>query len=229
MKTSPASKHAFTLAELLLAMLVFAIAISTILALLARSIETADEILLKDEAMNLTTSLEGYMEALPFFDAADSLNAYEIVQDTNRGALYAFQYAGDLSATPNADGSLVPYEITAGSELGTDYTITPTVRDPDEESTELTSEIDARVGRVFYVILSESLANPFTEENGLGALPADPNADADTDGLPDYDSAVLVIQAEFYAFPTVLSSDAAITNILDNSDPVFSYNFAVRR
>lgn len=204
------SRAGFTLAEILLAMLVFAIAISTILALLARSIETADEILLKNEAIDLSSALDSYLSEQPFTEV------YDIVR--SGGFVYAYQYRGDLDeSTYQNDGSLAPYTLDANSELGQDYTITPAIRDPDVTSTpQLEAEDLVREGRLFHIKLIESPANPYSIENGgVGNLPTDPN------GSPFYDSAVLVMLAEFYPIPAI--------GVPPGPEPVFSFNLAVRR
>ena len=227
MKHVSTSKSAFTLAEILLAILVFAIASSTILALLARSIETAEEILVKDEAMNLTSALESYMDELPFFDSGSALNAYTLIQDTSRVGLWAFQYAGDLNDL-RTDGTLFPMDDLDGEVLGEDYTIIPTIRDPGLEAAELAAEADAKSGRVFFVRLQESPANPWRQDNGMDPLPDNPNED-DGMGRPRYNSAVLVIQADFFAMPRVITAAGQLNTLLSNSTPAFTYNFAVRR
>jgi type II secretory pathway pseudopilin PulG len=214
----------FTLAEILLAMLVFAIAISTILALLARSIEMADEILLKDEAINLSSALDAYMTELPFIDA------YNIIYDAqpDAGVLYAFQYRGDLTEAPRtSDSNLEPYALSDASILGQSYTITPAIREPG--TGELATDNAEREGRLFRVELSQSPANPYFIQRGgsptnLIPLPDNPNdASASVTGFPNYDSAVLVLFAEFYPVPIVgFEPD-------DDVEPVFSFNFAVRR
>ena len=198
----------FTLAEILLAMLVFSIAISTILALLARSIETADEILLKDEAINLSSALDAYMTELPFEDA------YDIIESSqpDPGFVYAYQYRA-IPNTDQGDGTLAPFtgDLTT-STMGVDYVITPGIRDtiPPAESA-------AREGRLFHIRLSESPANPYGIKNGVGNLPSDPNDPGDF-----YDEAILVVFAEFVPVPVAVAPAA-------DADSVFSFNFAVRR
>ena len=200
------SSKGFTLVEILLAMFVFAIAISTIIALLARSIETADEILLKDEAINLSSALDAYMTELPFVDAYNMIRTSQPV--------YAYQYRG-IPGDTRSNGTLEPFDgIVADSSIGEDYIITPAIRDPDTETAEIIEEMSARDGRLFYVGLSKSPANPFAAQNGgVGTLPAE----------PAYDSAVLVIFAEFFVAPAPGWEPPA------ELDPIFSFNFAVRR
>ena len=205
----PSSKSGFTLVEILLAMMVFAIAISTILALLARAMETADEILLKNEAIDLGSALESYLTEQPFEDV------YGIVADSSKGFVYAFQYAGELDPNDTSD-TLAPHSIEADSKVGQDYTITPAIREPD--AGQLAAEEAVRQGRLYRVELTVSEANPFGT-----TLPSNPNADSDSDGMPDYESAVLVIQAEFYPIP-VIGFDPP-----EEVEPVFSFNLAVRR
>ncbi len=211
--TSSHSRSGFSLAEILLSMLVFAIAISTILALLARSVETADEIVLKNEAIDLSSSLDAYLSDQAFIDV------YDLVRDTDRGFLYAYSYRGDLGASLQTDGSLAPHTLQPDSELGIDYDITPAIRDPDDPDitqAQLDAEDQAREGRLFYVRLSVSPANPFGE-----VLPPNPNATSGSSVV--YDSAVLVIYAEFLPIPVFGFTPGA------DADPVFAFNLAVRR
>lgn len=209
------TRSGFTLAEILLSMLVFSIAISTILALLARSVETADEIVLKNEAIDLSSSLDAYLSDQLFIDV------YDLVRETDRGFLYAYSYRGDLNAALQTDGSLAPFSLQPDSEMGEDYTITSAIRDPDVTPTsQLDAEDQAREGRLFHVRVTVSPANPYTIANGPG-LPADPNAPSGTSVA--YDSAVLVLYAEFFPIPVFGFTPAS------DADPVFAFNLAVRR
>jgi type II secretory pathway pseudopilin PulG len=197
------SKAGFTLAEILLAMMVFAIAISTILALLARSIETADSILVKDEAIALSSAVDSFMSELPFAEAFNGV--------VNGAAPYVFAY--QFKARKNGDGTLTPVAVLNDSDqLGSTYLVVPRVRGSTE--TELDSEVTAREGRLFRVNLEVSPANPL----GTNLGGRDPDSVDDTSG---YNSAVLVIFAEFYQVPDTGATPA--------TDPVFSFNFAVRR
>lgn len=208
---SPQSRSGFTLAEILLAMMVFAIAITTILALLARSIETADSIIVKDEAIGLSSAVDSYMSELSF------LEAYEVVR--NNVDLFAYQYR----ATQNTDGTLQAYPVISDTaKLGETYIISTGVR-KEVETTELEDDIPALEGRLFRVILSVSPANPFDDGSNPKTIPSGPN-DAGTGGFPKYDSAVLVIFAEFYPVP-----GQDFDPVANDIDPVFSFNFAVRR
>ncbi|MGA0370011.1 MAG: type IV pilus modification PilV family protein, partial [Kiritimatiellia bacterium] len=132
-----------TLAEILLAMMVFAIAITTILGLLARSIETADSILIKDEAINLSSAVDSYMSELPFADA------YDLVTASGRASLYAFNYR----MNPN---TLTPHQnLDSGDTLGEDYVVVPGVFETVSDALD-----EAREGRLFEVKLSVSPVNP---------------------------------------------------------------------
>ncbi|MDA3875341.1 MAG: prepilin-type N-terminal cleavage/methylation domain-containing protein [Kiritimatiellae bacterium] len=205
------TKRGFTLAEILLAMLVFAIAITTILALLARSVETAQEILTKDEAIGLSSAVENYMTSIPFYaDPASGPNAYQIVRDEID--LFAYKYRGD-PANPRTDGTLTP--VTTGGE------VVPGVRYAGNNP-ELRDDIEALDSRLFRVTVEVSPANPL----GDGALPANPNTISGSE--LSYNSAVLVVYARFFAVP------AETFEIRDGDgdfifEPVFSFNFAVRR
>ena len=209
----------FTLAEILLAMLVFAIAITTILALLARSIETVDEIVLRDEAMRLSSAVEGFMRDIPFNEA------YEIVR--NEGIyLHGNFYAGDPDQALRVDSTPREFSITdrqqAQMVAGQDFISIPVIR-PNRAYTATDGRVitaaqsavlarrdfDARVGRYFQVRLVESETNP---------VDMVPNPD-------NYESAVIVIYAEFYPMPTHQS----VFSDNPNARPVYSYNFAVRR
>ncbi len=206
-------KSGFTLAEILLAMMVFAIAITTILGLLARSIETADTILVKDEAIALSSAVDSAMSEMDFATAYD-----EVRQGSH---LYAYHYRAYPNQTPNSDGTLKPYQnMTGTSMIGSDYVVVPGVRLSGDSF--LSADMPARDGRLFYVELSESEANPYSIQNGSGNLPANPDA-AGSNGYPAYDSAVIVVFAEFYEVSNTTASPAS------SATPVFSFNFAVRR
>jgi prepilin-type N-terminal cleavage/methylation domain-containing protein len=135
----------FTLAEILLAMMVFAIAITTILALLARSIETVDEIVLKDEAMRLSSAVEREMTtSLTFNEVYDAINGAPFIE------MHAFHYRalndGARTAQPDRseeDVLIVPF---AGPR----------------NATVPTQEFAAREGRYYRVRLTLSPTNPET-------------------------------------------------------------------
>ena len=209
-------KIGFTLAEILLAMLVFSIAISTILALLARSIETADSIIIKDQAMGLSSAVDNYMSEIAFTDAYNEIQSGPAV-------LFAYEYRAD-PASSRTDGTLQPYPVLGQDDvLGEDYVVVPGIRITGD--TELQNDLQASEGRLFQVRLSLSPANPYDNDsnpNNDVILPSDPNA-AGSGGLPAYDQAVLVIFAEFFQVPNINFT------VAQDTEPIFSFNFAVRR
>ncbi len=199
----PRRQAGFTLAEILLALLVFAIAITTILALLARSIESVDEILLKDEAMRLSGAVEDYMQKRSFNDAYSLIYGNNVNPDTvNLAAFHHRVDPGNLDS-PHPSRQGIP---------GTDYLVLPLVKPSDDVSPD---ENNAREGRVFKVRLTLSAeTNPATsQEVNATTFPADPNS---------YLSAVVVVLAEYFAVGNPNSPLAGLT-------PVLTYNFAVRR
>jgi len=204
-KFASTARTGFTLAEILLAMLVFAIAISTILALLARSVETAQEILTKDEAMGLSSAVEGHLNSMSF------LEAYNVVRGP--GVVLAYKYRGNPDSVRNEDGTLIPVNNPDDTHV-----LTPGVRVLDQNNLDplLDFDLEARSGRLFWVNLSVSEANPAGT-----TLPDDPNLPS-PDGVA-YNSAVLVVLAKFYVVPTRTFVPP------DTMDPVFAFNFAVRR
>jgi len=199
-------RSGFTLTELLLAMLVFAIAITTILALLARSIETVDEVLLKDEAMRLSGAVEDFYENSDF---NTSYIGYKAISRGNRH-LVAFNYRG-IPNQAQADGSLEPYTELSGV-AGEDYVLTPYISYvyPDAaQNTILEDNLDALEGRLFLVDLELSPNNPAVF-----------NVDPDR-----YNSAVLVLFAEYYPVSSLNNLDVDALGI----SPAYSYTFAIRR
>ena len=135
------SRAGFTLAEILLAMLVFAIAITTILALLARSIETVDEIVLKDEAMRLSSAVERELSNASF------QNVYSQFTSPNPVFMHAFHYrvSNDDDRIPVVDRDV------------SDVLILPYATGADNN---VNAEFAARDGRYFRVRLTVSPTNP---------------------------------------------------------------------
>lgn len=198
----------FTLTELLLAMLVFAIAITTILALLARSIETVDEVLLKDEAMRLSGAVEDYFENQDFNTSYQ--NSLQVSTDAIQ--LVAFSYRG-IPDDPHPDGTLKPY-LPLGGVVNEDWVLTPWVSYKFANAgsnAQLESVIDSLEGRLFLIKLSISPNNPI-------AAPLTNNPDA-------YASAVLVLFAEYYPVSSLENLDVDALGI----SPAYSYTFAIRR
>jgi prepilin-type N-terminal cleavage/methylation domain-containing protein len=201
-------RSGFTLTELLLAMLVFAIAITTILALLARSIETVDEVLLKDEAMRLSSAVEDFFENQDF--NTSYRNSLRATKDQIQ--LVAFSYRG-IPDDVHTSGTLKPYVPLDGT-VNEDWVLTPWVGyrlASDVNNTELNSVIRAQEGRLFLVRLRVSPNNPVTASL--------PNF-ADT-----YPSAVLVLYAEYYPVSSLNNMDVDALG----TSPAFSYTFAIRR
>jgi type II secretory pathway pseudopilin PulG len=201
----------YTLVEILLAMLVFSIAITTILALLARSIEQVNRIVLKDEAMRLSGAVEEYMRAQPFNTAYAIVSSARVLNAFNYRALPATSGTGSEGNLPTradpADRSGI---------MGKDFLVVPGVSSlPDGDST-LMKFFFAREGRWFKVRLTLSATNPIP---GPTPLPANPDT---------YPHAVVVVYAEFYAVstPQITVMPWAST---PPANPVFAYNFAVRR
>ncbi len=193
-------RSGFTLAEILLAMLVFAIAITTILALLARSIETVDDIVLKDEAMRLSSAVERELGNKPF---SDLYNLVRATSAENPLEINAFHYRAspDAIRTPEPDRN------------ETDVVIVPFVRErgastPTGGIAEA-SAFAARDGRFFRVLIQVSPTNP--EGTSL------PNT---SDAYP---SAALVLFARF------IPIGGPNLGVPANPRDVYSYNFAVRR
>jgi len=193
-------RSGFTLAEILLAMLVFAIAITTILALLARSIETVDDIVLKDEAMRLSSAVERELQGLPFDQVFDLF-----VEDPNSNPLEDDPKVVDFLAVHVRTDSdrKTPYPVIGEDDVpGENYWIVPFV------VTTLPSEIlEARAGRLFRVRMQVSPTNP-------EGSPLSGSANL-------YPSAAIVIFAEFFAIGS--PAQTAVGR------PIYSYNFAVRR
>lgn len=200
-------RQGFTLAELLLAMLVFAIAITTILALLARSIETVDEILVKDEAMRLSGAVEDEFEKLPFEAVYNWVGR---LGTSNEVKIFAYNYRGDPENIRPSDGTLVPVPSRAGTP-GEDYVVTPGIRRISGSFVpqRLEDDLAALEGRLFLVRYSLSPNNPEPM-----------TASSDT-----YPSAVLVLFAEYFPIPNLNSTNVEDLGIA----PAYSYNFAVRR
>ncbi len=202
------TKAGFTLTELLLAMLVFAIAITTILALLARSIETVDEVLLKDEAMRLSGAVEDFFENQDF--NTSYRNSLRAANDQIQ--LVAFNYRG-IPGDAHFNGTLRPY-LPLGGVINEDWVLTPWVSfklASEVNNAQLNSVIRAQEGRLFLVKLSVSPNNPVS--------PPLPNF-ADT-----YASAVLVLFAEYYPVSSLDNLDVDALGI----SPAYSYTFAIRR
>lgn len=208
-KSSSSSKKGFTLTELLLAMLVFAIAITTILALLARSIETVDEVLLKDEAMRLSGAVEDFHENQSFNASYTGFNG----MSAGTLQLLAFNYRGIPDQAANSDGSLQPFAALNGV-VNEDFVLTPFVGYNGLNPTAtgiLTSNLTGLEGRLFLVRLSVSPNNPVAQP-----LPANPDT---------YASAVLVLYAEYFPVSALDNLDVDALGI----SPAYSYTFAIRR
>ncbi len=217
MMTRNRSRAGFTLAEILLSMLVFSIAITTILALLARSIETVDEIVMKDEAMRLSSAVEAFMDSLAF----DSVYQKFVVEGQ---PLVVYFYRGDPNgslrtrsdaekANFGEDSTPPPYTGLEGRP-GEDFILVAKARIPGDPY--LAGDIPVKKGNAFRVELTLSSANP------VDAASMPPSS-------ATYPAAVLVFDAVFSPDNRNISLAGVDFNTPLGSPPVYEYSFAVRR
>ncbi len=200
-------RSGFTLAEILLAMLVFAIAITTILALLARSIETVDEIVLKDEAMRLSSAVERELSQIPF------RRLYQSFAPHNNAVreMHVFHYRVDPEdREPVANLGVREFAVVPFVHPVTGGGWHASIDTPDPQDA-----FNVREGRYFRVRLSVSPTNPIP----LNDMPADSDDPNDL-----YESAALVLFAEFIPIGGPFAGAVPASPRV-----VYSYNFAVRR
>lgn len=209
--TAQSRRSGFSLTEVLLAMLVFVVAVGTILALLTRNIEMVNRLSMENEAMRLGATLEQRFSRQAQREGFG--NFYASVE--NGATYYCYHYNGG-TGTSLIDGEYLPnplYPLPENAALGEDYIVVPSARPATGANlTRIGDEVVALDGTLFMVELErlDEGSHP-----GAGFPPVSATA---------ANSAVIVIQASFYPVGAV-----GITVDPAEVDPTYEYILAVRR
>lgn len=204
----------FTLMEVLLAMLVFVTAITTILALLIRSVEKVNEVVKQDQAVRLTSTVENFFNKIGF----DS--TYNTVFVNNEVNYVAFRYRADPTRM-RTDSALFGLDTPeAVPDANNEHVMFPAFwpKDyagsagwPSEWETNLNQDFAARDGNAFWVVVEEVVAP--------GGYP--PTSAGINDPV-NYPAAVVMLRASFYDLFSLSSSETV-------GDPIHTHTFGVRR
>ncbi len=249
---SPGMTHrcarGFTLMETVIAIGVLAVLLTGFIAVFTPAAQGIRRSISAQQADRLTTTLERELVTLRKDQEDSSITtgfakAFNWILEGNdpADAIFVYQYRGDPKVAPRTDGSLQPTNRTDG-QPGQDYVIQSMARRASE-TTELTKDLDAIVGSVFYVkpiqlVYDKNAMVLNNEDFKSGSFMPIAHTD-DTGNLAKatdaatYNDAVIAFSAEFYSVPTksatYLTGPDFDTRFNDSTRPVFTRNLAVRR
>jgi prepilin-type N-terminal cleavage/methylation domain-containing protein len=240
----------FTLVETVVAMGIITIMITAFLAAFAPAVLGIKKSISAKEANRLASTLEYELSVLRPDEVATYSTSFEKAYNwiknsagtTKNDAILLYQYRGDLTGTPNNDGTLPPY-LGNDAVPGETYVLQSVVRRFD--STNVSGELVPKVveGRVFYVRMVQLIYNTngeLIESTSPGEIldPRGLNAQTTYDTYPEaviaYQAQVFVLKSNQYNY---ISSGAFDLNKDLNNDgypdvlgrPIFTRNMAVRR
>ncbi len=237
---SQKNSRGFTLLEVLLAISVVAILLTTFLAVFGPATNTIRRAVSVQDADRLATALEKELSTLredeigrfetPFSKAFEWISSSSSLDS----AIVLFNYRGDTSQVIN--GKLEAY-LEQNGEPGRDYLVQSAVRRLSGENKDLEPLLEAVEGRVFVVRMRQLV------RDGNGGLTATDSGNGlvggDGEGATsaeEFDDAVITFQTDFYALPA--NSFQYVTGPLARGgndfegtlgSPLFSRAMAVRR
>lgn len=234
-------RRGFTLMETVIAILVLAVLLTGFLAVFTPAAQGIRRSISTQQADRLNATLQKDMStmregeiiagAVTGFD-----KAFIWIKEGNTAdkVIFVYQYRGNKSLPPRADGTLQPMNRIEGKP-GIDYITQTAARRLDDPA--FLNDLDAIVGPLFYVIPTQLVYE--ANELVLGESGSIKNPDASVAAAPaDYTDAVITFSAAFHITPSVsraylegkfeekfTAAAAADSKI----KPVFIRNLAVRR
>ncbi len=241
-KIHPRKTLGFTLMETVIAIGVLAVMLTAFMGVFAPAAKNIRRAINVQDADRLASGLEKELATFRVGDvrsgAANTAfnKAYSWIENShsNTGVILCYQYRGNPSAL-RADGSMEPYLPTNG-KAGKDFVVQSMYR--LRSDTLVATDLKARVGRIFFVKLTQLVMNP---TNGLilgtpGRITnpaAMPNSTPLTgSGADAYNDATIPFVAEFFDIPTTDSTFLSVGGKFNPANypiPLFSRNMAVRR
>lgn len=234
------SRSGFTLMEVLLAIAVVAVLLTTFLAVFGPATNSIRRAISVQDADRLASALEKEMSTLrqdengQFNTAFDK--AFEWISSSGSldSAVLLFNYRGDTGQITN--GQLDPFTGNNGSP-GQDYLVQPAVRRLGGGSNDLENLMEAIEGRAFVVqmrqLVRDANGGLTPAQAGAGIVSSAGTASSNSQNFED---AVIAFQADFYVLPAnsyqYVNGPMAQggTNFQATlGDPLFSRAMAVRR
>lgn len=222
----------FTLAETVIAIGILAALITVFFAVFALATQGVRRAISVQDADRLAFALEQELTTLRGSDGVSTGfdKAFNWIESGNQGAdvvVVVYQYRGDARAATRADGTLTPF-TGSGGVAGQDFVVQTVARRNNDPF--LTADLDALVGRVFGVAMTQLVFEDGELVRGTPGEIHDPKNGGRVQQPDAYPEAVIAFTAEFFALQT--SAADFIRDQLDLSTldrPIFTRNIAVRR
>ena len=233
------SAGAFTLMETVIAIGVLAVLLTGFIAVFTPAAQGIRRSISSEQADRLTTTLENELATIRIGqESPNPATAFDKAfiwlrnGNTAATAIFVYQYRGDPTKPPRADGTPAPMSIISGKP-GVDYIVQSMSRRLTDA--ELANDLMAIEGSVFFVkptqlVFATGELKPGTPGKIMNAdTPATEAANAAV-----YKEAVIAFSAQFHNVPTksiaYLKSTAFTTRFGSTTNkPIFTRNLAVRR
>lgn len=237
----PACKSGFSLIETVIAIGVLAVLLTGFMIVFAPAAEGIRKSINVQQADRLASTLEqelvttrGVQELTDYKTGFGK--AFTWIKESNEAnnALVIYQYRGDLTRTPRADGTAQPLADITGKQPGKDYAVQTMLRRKSDPRF-INEDLPAIEGSVYVVKCTQLVFNTAGELGpGTAGQIQDPKTPAGDVPNPDvYPEAVIAFSAEFFALPakskTYLEGTAFTNKFPTLKNPVFTRNLAVRR
>jgi type II secretory pathway pseudopilin PulG len=237
-----AARHAFTLMETVIAILVLAVLLTGFLTVFTPAAQGIRRSISTQQADRLKATLERDMATLRNNESTIAIptgfdKAFSWIKEGNAAtkAIFVYQYRGDKTLAPRTDGTLVPMKNITGKP-GVDYVTQTAARRVND--TLLKDDLEAIVGPLFYVIPTQLVMT--NNELVLGTPGVIKNPDASPAATSSaYTDAVITFSAAFHMVPSVSIKYLEGSKFKQKFDyaasanskvkPVFVRNLAVRR
>ena len=226
--------------ETVIAIGVLAVLLTGFIAVFTPAAQGIRRSISSQQADRLTTTLERELVTLRSGQApADATTGFEKaftwLQEGNdaANAIFVYQYRGDPTVDPRADGTPPPMAMITG-QPGTDYIVQSMARRVGDA--EFAQDLKAIEGAIFFVkstqlisegnqmVLSKTPDEISYLENGAQTVAAT---------AVDYKDAVIPFSAEFHSVPTkaitYLTGTKFKERFATTKSPVFTRNLAIRR
>lgn len=245
LQRNPAKAKGFSLVEVVIAIGIVAILLTTFMAVFGPAQKNIAKALGVADVSRLTSSLENEMNYLregeetiyknSAGDATAFEKAFQWVKDSGSesSAIVVYQYQADPTASANSDGSMPAANSSDKTKVpGVDYITQTSARRVDNDfiKSELTPGVV--VGSVYAVRMTQLVEDETSGELKTGELGKIVNLDGSAaNDSTNFTEGHLAFQAEFFLLPNNLSGfvTGGKWNFNKLGAPIVTQNIAVRR